>query len=116
MLGIAILVVVFTTAGSYTTPLAFIDGVTAALTICAALAAAGAVTARTGDTAPGRLGRHLRTPTSVRAISASWPTTVLWSLPSVLSLARTEPGRGKVFAVVPALGASSRSAKCTDRK
>jgi EmrB/QacA subfamily drug resistance transporter len=45
VLGVAILVAVFTAAGSYATPLAFIEGITASLAICAALAATGAVAA-----------------------------------------------------------------------
>lgn len=43
--GVAILVVAFTAVGSYASPLAFIDGFTAALAVCAGLAAAGAVAA-----------------------------------------------------------------------
>ncbi len=51
--GVALLVVVFGAAGSYATPLAFVDGVTAALAVCAALAALGAITALAVPTATG---------------------------------------------------------------
>ena len=43
--GIAILVAAFTTVGSYSSTTTFITGFTAAIGVCAALAAAAAVTA-----------------------------------------------------------------------
>ncbi|MGH4020136.1 MAG: MFS transporter [Pseudonocardiaceae bacterium] len=43
--GVAILVAVFTTVGSFASPVAFIDGFTIAMIVCAALAGGGAIIA-----------------------------------------------------------------------
>lgn len=51
-LGVAILVIVFTTTASYTSTLAFINGVTAALTVCATLTVTRATAALAGGGQP----------------------------------------------------------------
>ncbi|MGH4000352.1 MAG: hypothetical protein ACRDTJ_23155, partial [Pseudonocardiaceae bacterium] len=54
--GVAILVAVFTTVGSYASAIAFIDGFTVAIGVCAALACGAAIAAlavpRPGPTPP----------------------------------------------------------------
>jgi EmrB/QacA subfamily drug resistance transporter len=68
--GVAVLVAVFTVAGSYATASSFVSGFTVAMWVCAGLAAAGAVAAQFVS-APARVAEETCVPTSNANASTS---------------------------------------------